>query len=438
MKLCPSCGAELDDKIEKCPICEYAFSKAAKPEEKPAAAETGVSSKLEEMKARIEQLARFFPVKEETPAAERKAEEMLPEMEGFPETEEEEGEAQQGEVPEAPEEGEEVEYEEVVIETVRPVGKGAINGLGMPSPTSLRSAKPEKVAYKISSADARKKGGIGRLQIAIAIIVIIIILAASWFVLANRSPTTPVVDGYFDEWTSAVKYKSYFNSNDQEIDFTGCAVLHDSDNVFWYFSVGGDLFSNSDQITTYALFVDSDGDPTTGFLLMPDFGADLALQISGSGGQRMASMTALFEFAGTDAHNWSAWRSAGSLVIGSLGKQAETSFRMTQGFSISNARFMAVSFDGVSTPSATLPFSLTPGILLIQQTTAVGQSGVIAAGQNQPILRLELKGYGAVLAIDELRPAVTGIAQFYNLGPIAWTDEKQMADGISLTVSVNT
>jgi len=441
MKLCPSCGAELEDEVTKCSICDHVFKKVVQAEATPAIEDVDVTRKLEEMKAKIEQLAKGVasePAPAQQPTGSLNIQPPLP-----PQEEEIYEEPIEQVAPAPPkaeeiiEEEEMVEYEEVVEET-SPVSRMAINNLKFPPTSQQKTPGPEKVAYKITATET-KKSGISRRQGAAAVIVVFVLILASWFVLMNRpSSDTPNIDGMFDEWSTVVKYSSYYQSNDPDLKFTECTVQFYQGGVYWYFQTSGDLYKTSDHITTYALFVDSDGNPSTGFPLVRDFGADLVAQISGTGGQKVPSSCALLRFNDTDALNYSSWAYVQTLVIGSIAKQAETAFTAPDSFSAANARFMAVSYDGVATPSATLPFALKPGIFLIEQSSLVGASCTIQVGAVSPMLKVVVKAFGSRLDTAEIRPTFTGVTQTKNLGPLVWTDDNEMLSGRTFNVAVNT
>jgi len=442
MKLCPSCGAELEDEVTKCSICDHVFEKVVQVEATPAIEDVDVTRKLEEMKAKIEQLAKGVasePVLAQQPTESLNIQPPLP-----PQEEEIYEEPIEQVVPAPPkaeeriEEEETVEYEEVVVEEAKPVRRGAINSLKFPPTSQQKTPGPEKVAYKITATET-KKSGISRRQGAAAVIVVVVLVLASWFVLMNRPTTeTPNIDGMFDEWSKVVKYSSYYQSNDPGLRFTECTVQFYQESVYWYFQTSGDLYKTSDHITTYALFVDSDGDPSTGFPLVRDFGADLVAQISGTGGQKLPASCLLLRFSGIDVLNYSSWVSVQTLVIGSIIKQAETSFSAPTSFSVANARFMAVSYDGVATPSATLPFALKPGILLIEQSSIVDASCTMPIGAASPVLKVVVKAFGSRLETAEIHPTFNDIAQAKDLGPLIWTDDNEMLLGKTFNVAVNT
>jgi hypothetical protein len=99
---------------------------------------------------------------------------------------------------------------------------------------------------------------------------------------------------------------------------------------------------------------------------------------------------------------------------------------------------MAVSYDGVATPSATLPFALKPGILMIEQSSIVGASCTIPIGTASPVLKVVVKAFGSRLETTEIRPTFTGVAQTKDLGPLIWTDDNEMLLGRTFNVAVNT
>lgn len=443
MKLCSSCGAELEDEATKCPICDHVFETVAKTEAKPATDDSNVARKLEEMKAKIEQLSRgaspgSVPV--QRPVEPTKVQpDALSQEESFEEPVEQTDQApSEAEVAEEViEEEEPVEYEEVV-EEARPVGRVQTAPERAPSPDRQKTSGPEKVAYKITAAEP-KKSGISRRQGAVAVIVILVLVIASWYVLmSNPTDETPTVDGKFNDWSKIVKYSSYYQSSDPDLMFTECTAQFYKGNVYWYLKTSGDLYKTSDHISTYALFVDSDGSPSTGFSLTQDFGADFVAQISGTGGQKIPSSCALMSFSGTDYLNYSSWAFVQSLVIGSIGKQAETYFVAPASLTVASARFMAVSYDGVSTPSATLPFAFKPGILLIEQSSLVDSSGTIPIGAASPIMKVVIRAFGGNLDTSEIHPTFTGVSQTTNLGPLVWVNDGEMQSGKTFDVAVNT
>ena len=443
MKLCPSCGAELENEVTKCSICDHVFEKVVQAEATPATEDVDVTRKLEEMKAKIEQLAKGAasePEPAQQPTESLKIQPPLP-PQGKEETYEEPIEPAVLAPPEAEErieEEETVECEEVIVEETKPVSRGAINGLKFPPMSQQKTPGPEKVAYKITAAET-KKSGISRRQGAAAVIVVVVLVLASWFVLMNRPSTeTPNVDGMFDEWSAIVKYSSYYQSSDPDLKFTECTVQFYQESVYWYFQTSGDLYKTSDHITTYALFVDSDGDPSTGFPLIQDFGADLVAQISGTGGQKLPASCALLQFSGTDSLNYSSWVFVQTLIIGSIVKKAETSFSAPTSFSVANARFMAISYNGEATPSATLPFALKPGILMIEQSSIIDASCTIPIGAASPVLKVVIKAFGSRLETAEIHPTFTGVAQTEDIGPLVWTDDDEMLHGRTFNVAVNT
>jgi hypothetical protein len=445
MKLCPSCGAELEDEAAKCPICDHVFEMVVKGETKPAADDISVTQKLDEMKAKIEQLAKSAASEPSMPQQPVEPQEIQPpspqaQEESYEEQIEQPGPAtpESETTEEAVEEEGGVEYEEVVVKETKPVSRAAAGPQRVTPAGQKKAIGPEKVAYKISATET-KKSGISRKQGAAAVLVIVILVIASWYVLMSAPPAdTPAVDGMFNEWSKIVKYSSFYQSSDPDLMFTECTTQFYQGSVYWYIKTSGDLYKTSDHITTYALFVDSDGNPGTGFPLTRDFGADFVAQISGTGGQKIPSSCALMRYSGTDYLNYSSWLFVQSLVIGSIGKQAETSFIAPASFSASSARFMAVSYNGVSTPSATLPFAFKPGILLIEQSSLIDSSGTIPIGAASPVLKVVMKAFGSNLETSEIRPMFTGISQTKNLGPLVWTNDAEMQNGRTIEVAVNT
>lgn len=426
MKACPSCGAELEDNLTKCPICDFVFGTPSKETVTSSPQEVYVPGKLEEIRARIQRLAGISPKERPEGTGESVAEKDLSE-------EPEEAFEPEVETPEEEVEG---------SASIRPRLTG--DDLVIPGLTKKKkeAAEPEKMGYKISAPPINKKRR-RRIRIAVAsvVIVVLIVFAYWYFFISAPTEVLPNIDGYFDDWKGIVKYQSYSSSENKALNFKETAVQSNGDKIFWYLSMDGALFSSSSAttpvITTYALFVDSDGNPATGFLLEKGFGADLFVGISGSSGAKNNSLTKMYEFQGNDQLNWSSWKIEDSIVIGNFGQKVETSFVTPPTLNTTFARFTAVSFDGISRPSATLPFSISPGILVIKQESAINPNGVITSGLNQPILQLNLSGYGVALPISKITPTVTGLSGSQILGPVDW-NESEMSSGWTLMFTANT
>lgn len=426
MKTCPSCGAELGERDYRCPICDFILPVAESPENKAGTPDKEVSGLLDDVKAKLQKIAGTGSDEEATESVLSESASEEAESVAAEEAEEEAAKA------DALQEGS-------LTITSRPV-YGDVKLPGMPSEEKKLEKEPDKIGYKIRAEFANKKGG-RRLIVVISIIVALMMIMTYWFfILPNQSSITPVIDGLFGDWSKAVKYESYIKSDNSGIDFKECAVQLSGGSLFWYFSTNGALFNVSSNtsplISTYSLFIDADGKATTGFSLFKDFGADDVVVIAGSSGKN-SSMTKIYEFYGPDRNNWSSWRILDKIIVGSMGKQVETSFVTPSTFNSTYARYMAFSYDGVSSPSATLPFSLAPGILLIKQTSLVSDNDIIWSGINRPILKATLTGYGEALPVAYVRPTVTGISETYNLGSINW-NESQMKVGRDLLFSVNT
>lgn len=423
----------MDEKETKCPICDYVFPSGETPQRSEELPETSVPSLLSELKSRIQSLGGKEPEESKPPV--RKEE---------PPTESRQAVLEEETVVE--EEGEEkVEEEPEMVFGAEAGPRKSLPGrsLTLPGmrPPKAEPAKPVKQGYKISASEVAERKRRGVPIAIIAIVIVAIILFTAWYFLASQPSTmNPTVDGYFDEWTDSVMYQSYFMSNNADLDFMETSIQSYGGNVYWYFQTNGPLFNatsaTSPLITTYALFVDADGNPGTGFSLMDGFGADEFLGISGCTGQKNASLTKLYEFVGTDTRNWSSWRILDNLTVGTAGSRVETSFHPLSFFNSTDARFIAVSYDGISIPSASLPFSTNPGILLIKQTSIITSNGNIAPGINRPVLQVDIAGFGSARKVHILRPELSGLSGTYNLGPVDW-NESTMGEGRSFLFTVN-
>ena len=446
MKICPSCGAELDDGATKCPICEASIPGAASPmpEALIPAQPFDLSAKLSEMRMKIDQLTTRPEDKKPEPEAGPVPEERPKAPPEEPKLQEEREPTAVSEVVEVPEEGveeeaaAEEEYEEIIVET-RQIGHGVIDrdsivNLGKPR-RKIEEGSGRKISLEEARAAKKTHAGIRRSYVVAAIAIIAIVIIASFLVLANRpSIITPAVDGIWDDWNAVSKFPAYISSDNPSLNIEDTAVQYYKGSIFWYLHTTGELYKTSDRISTYALLIDSDGDSTTGFSLYSDFGADLMAMISGSGGEELSSN--LYIFDSEDNLNWSAWNPLRGINVATLISQGETNFTAPAGFSSTNARFVSVALDGKSRTCMSVFFSLKPSVLVIVQGSLVPSTGVLLAEPNQHILQLIVRGYGSVGDVDSIIPTVVG-ADTLDLGAITWRNADEMRAGKILTLSID-
>ena len=427
MKICPSCGTQLDDKETKCSICNFIFERPA-PGEAPK--KDGqllpLQQRLNEMRKRIRSLTGEEPVPEEEPP--------LPEPELEPEVSEPGEEIFEEPVEEIEEE---VEYEEVTVEKVHPVDQRTLEDLGKVKAKEAEGRRPARLGRKITAEELQKqKQGINKKQVALAAAVVIIIIVASFIFLLNQPlGTYPSVDGNLSDWNDSFKYESLFLSDNHDIDFLESSVQYYQGHIYWYFKIAGELYKTSAHVTSYALIMDLDGDPYSGFMLSEDFGADMMVKISGSGGKKISST--IFYYSTDEYYNWSAWVQTESVPTATLISQIETRFPVPSYFSQDDGRFVSVSFDGISEPSATPYFCLEPGVLIVQQKSLIPSSGIIQQSDNQPVLELTLRAYGSELSLDSINPEVLGAEYVDDIGSIIWQNENEMETGRTLQLKVN-
>jgi len=441
MKICPSCGAELDDSATKCPICD-----AAIPETVPSLPSTpisipaiDISAKLAEMREKIEKL-KSSPGPEAPKPEEKAMGETPPEKgvgpvpaltsEAAPAIERTE-EAAKEEVEEEVEE----EYEEIIVET-RQIGEGVIDRESIINLGKPKQVKEEATGRKIPKEETKKTHTRVRPSyIILAILVVAIVIIASFLVLTNRPELTPpAVDGIWDDWVNVPKYPALFTSENPSLNIDETAVQLYKGSIFWYLHTAGDLYKTSERISYYALLIDSDGDPGTGFSFYPGFGADYMAMISGCGGESL--FAGLYVFGSDDNLNWSAWKSVKSIHVAALISKFETNFTAPQTFSSAHAKFVSVTFDGKSNTCMSVIYSLIPGVLMITQGSLVPSTGVLLQEPNQHLLQLVVRAYGAMEEVRSIVPSVIG-ANTVDLGEVIWKNKDEMRIGKTLTLSVD-
>lgn len=407
-----------------------------------------LSAKLLEMRAKIEQLsAAPEKTKPESKEEEVSSEKQM-ETAQIQEHPEEKATLSASEIVERPIELAEVaeeeeieaeeEYEEIIVETrqIRQsvIDRDAIVNLGKPK-QKIEEATGRKISPEEAKLARKAHVGIRKSHIVVAIAIIAIVVIASFFFLINKPAIIiPAIDGVWDDWKFASKYPAIISSENPSLNIEETAVQYYKGSIFWYFRTTGELYETSDRITSYALLIDSDGIPSTGFSISPDFGADLMAMISGSGGEEISSVLYLYE--SEDCQNWSAWRNLRPLNIATLINRGETNFTAPPGFSIAEARFVSVAFDGKSETCMSTFFSLKPGVLVILQGPLIPSTGILLAEPDQHLLQLIVRGYGTLGEVSSIIPTVEG-ADSADLGPITWLNADQMRAGEILTLSVD-
>jgi len=355
--------------------------------------------------------------------------------------------------PEAPEMlteeiGEEIseeaeEYEEVGVEEQRSLSEQSLEDLGLTYDEARTVRYPERYAQKIRPAQVKTRRGRGKK--AAAVIVSIILIMVAWQILfglpfwPESEKIIPVVDGQFEDWAEVVSYGTLWLSDNTDNNFQASAVQLYENDLHWYFAMGEDLFRTASQLTSYSLLIDSDGSRTSGYSLTEDFGADLMVTISGSGGNKVTNE--LSRFTSSDRHNWSAWTVIDSqLDVAVVDNKAETCFSLPDAgasYSLSAIRFVSVAYDGVSKTSATPFFSLDPGVLVIAQSSLISSDGTVNMSQGEEILELRLRYFGQAFDVDSIAPLITGASMSGHLSASEQTLE-QHPSGLTLSVIVDT
>jgi len=459
MKNCPACGAEVEEGDKKCHICDYIFKVEKEQAEEPPK----ISNILDDVRKRIQNLRESSTaqgIDESSEAAIEKEsadstdakdtsdepiEEEIPRTEIAPESPEPIGfDEPHIEVFETEVEADDIdvfEESEVIGEEEFPLQEEIVE---IPVKQVEEPEIPVRMGYKISPTEriVEKRRGANGKKVAAAIAVAAILIFASWFFFFNeQDPIVLRIDGDFREWDDVTTYDSlsFFESDNEDIIFLDCGVQYQDEQVFWYFATWEELYFHASQVTSYSLLIDADGKANTGFSLLEYFGADVMATISGSGGTRLSESVSIFTDG--DQLNWSAWSTTlTSLTVAAQYDQAETSFPVPLGipFSEEDARFVAVSYDGVSIPSMTPVFALEPGVLVVTQNSRIqSATSVVPQSPGEEIMLLYLSGYGEVYPVLSVDPVMTNLTMSGSLSA-PWNHVNDIRVGTYLIVMSNT
>lgn len=436
---CPSCGSPLEDGQKICPKCGATVDLSSISKEPSKTKNEDLSKQMEEMRQRIRHLSQRYTEKEqipsepksEAPVASPAIEEKVTETKIDEKVEVGDIEVEAKDVDVEIKEEEKKQFQATEIQ--KHIGRGAINGLGLDFPESKKYWKEEK-SDEYTATPSKRKSKILKWQTVVAIVVVAVIISASILVILSfPGPSSPQVDGNFDDWADITTYGSFYESDNPSLDFWDNGAQFDNGRVYWYFLTDGNIYESASEVTSYILLIDSDGLSQTGFTVNQYFGADLMAMISGCDGDLISA--SLSKFNSLDVMNWSAWSRVSSLNVQVVEYQAECSFYVPSeiSFSQSNARFISVSSNGVDRPSITPVFALEPGVLIVTQQSLVSSSGQIEISSGEEILELHVRGFGELLSVESINPVIENASMSGQLSA-SWNTYSEMYLGTTLSV----
>jgi len=122
--------------------------------------------------------------------------------------------------------------------------------------------------------------------------------------LTPPAPTRISVDGKFEDWLGVPKYVDEVQATNNDIAFQRYGLILENGYLSFYLEVKGIILGDNYGYDSFFLFVDADGENSTGYFLR-NLGAEYMVEIFG--GNNTVASSSLYEFEGDDEYNWSAW-----------------------------------------------------------------------------------------------------------------------------------
>jgi len=230
----------------------------------------------------------------------------------------------------------------------------------------------------------------------VALMVLVPLLAS--LILPVPGPVDAIrIDHDFADW---VGIQAYVDSATDQVENPGANLIETKmvvtqDDIFAYARLQGSPFSAPDPDIVY-VFVDEDGDPTTGYPI-GDLGADGVAEVYGWDGRiRVATR---YAFNGTiGSVDWNHFVPRGRAMADSLGTEIEIQMSSERGKQ--DARVLVYAADGLGhrDPADGAVKPDRPAFYVVQETVA---AEVLSTGRA-PILRVALVPIGGVPLVSAL------------------------------------
>jgi hypothetical protein len=295
-------------------------------------------------------------------------------------------------------------------------GNGLVNGRGLVNGTrrSLRTNPFGVVTHR-------------DIKVGVSLTLLFVLLLPSFYLLMSTpAPRTAAVqiDGAFGDWISVPKYIEDNGGAVDNIAFTEYALVEDSNALFIYFHVRGRVFAETQGYDGFYAFIDSDGNPTTGYW-PGNLGAEYAIMIHGIDGKVTNSNFMKFESAG-DRLNWTAWNTASyaSAAVSSNSVELGVNIMAADLETTYTVRLAASDFDG-HTALASLRMGVEYGALSVEQLPS-SVTTVLTPSSNE-ILRLRMHAQGKKVVIQDFAASAT-----WQCSPLNLTDRLQLPNLVDL------
>lgn len=286
-------------------------------------------------------------------------------------------------------------------------GRGAINGTGLVNGTGMING----TAGARPRAASRRRGiAASRWPFLAVLVALIIIIPAFIYMSYSKDEEGFSVDGRFGDWDDSDMYSMSILTTSPLTVVEEWAVGTEDTKVFLYVKARGDIMGTS-SVESLFLFVDSDDDPGTGFIVGA-LGADFMIELDGWNDTVQSSN--VFTYDSSDPYDWSKWRSLGGVVSRLDGSSLEAMGNI-QSTPSPDAKFLLASQDQMNRRMVSTSVPAAGGVLVVAQrlSDSAPVSGVLPSSASAPLLTLEFTcdGVGGtVTAVDVETSGVSSMA----------------------------
>lgn len=399
---CPLCALEVNVGATRCPRCGVPLKGVAEPTKPPAeppASVPSVTAPTSPVIAREEPTVVLPPPSKPPPSPAPPMPEELPET-------------SRGTVTAAPTTAR-TSSQGLVNGRGAINGTGLVNGRGMVNGTGLVNGTGMVNGTGRGAPDTSSRAGrttlLKRWQF-VAILVVIVIILPTFVFLSYDKESDFVVDGDFAEWDRVTKFGMQAPADVPEVSVQEWAVKSDASTLYMYLKTESNVMGSS-EVDSYYLFVDSDGNSETGYVVS-SIGADYMLGIHGW--NQTAESASLMRFdSTTDRYNWTSWTDTDSLTVATEAERMEAMASLPVSI-IDDSRFVLLAQDNLPDQASSISYPVPEkgGALIIKQEIGSDVSwdtGLIPAAYGVSLARLIVKCEGSSGTVSSISPVVSRV-----------------------------
>ena len=283
-------------------------------------------------------------------------------------------------------------------------GRGAINGMGLVNGTGMvNGTRPDE---RVVIAYREKSSFLTKWQF-LAVLIAIVVVLPMFIYLSYARQSELAVDGDFGEWTKVAKFGMQAPAALPEVSVDEWAIQSDANMLHVYIKTGSNIMGTS-YVDSFFLFVDSDGNPATGYSVS-GIGANYMLELHGWD-QKVESASLMRFDSESDRLNWTSWTSIDSLEVATKAERLEAMANLPAALT-SDARLILLAQDNMPNRvySVSYPVLAEGGVLIVEQKPGTGVNpftGAIPLASNISLAKLILRCEGISGTVYSISPVI--------------------------------